>query len=270
MADWWDVAGQVIGGGLSWLGARDNADAALQASQQSADAITAAAREATRAAEPWSIGSLGGTAQFDDDTGTGLLNLSPELAQVYQGALTRSGLWGEQALKYGLDPFEAANTFYNQQQEYYQPQEDKLRTDLETRLLAQGRLGSTGGAHNMGQLEEAIGQGQTQRRTQAFSQAQSLINSLLGRESGDIATATGLLDIPLQLSNVGRGIGGNLGGVAAAGLKSRADAAQNLSATMAAGGTGWGNALTGLGGMFTNNFERPKQQPINITLPRGT
>ena len=258
MADWWDIAGGVIGGGLSWLGQRDESQNALAASQASADAIRDSAAEATAAAMPWGVGGTGGTAAFDQDSRTALMNLSPELANVYQGALTRSGLWGQQAAQYGADPFLAADTFYEQQRPYYEREENQARSDLETRLLAQGRLGGTGGQRQYGALEEAIGRGQQQRRTGAMSQAQSMISSLLGRESGDIGTATGLLDIPLQYANVGRGIGGTLGTVASAGLKSRADAQQNLAATFAAGGTDTGSLLQKAGGLFTQ-YSQPKQ-----------
>ena len=246
--------GDIIGGGLSYLGSRENASASLEAAKQQSSAITSAANSAAAAAQPWAVGSLGGTAEFDSDNRINMQNLSPELAEIFQGALSRSGLWGAQAAEYGVDPFAAADQLYQQQQPYYQQGEDKLRTDLETRLLSQGRLGATGGQRQFGELEEAIGRGQMDRRNQNFGQAQSVIDSLLGRESGDIGTATGLLDIPLQLANVGRGIGGTLGGLAAAGLKTRSDSAQNLSNAFAASGTAVGDALGVAGGLFKKNF----------------
>ena len=59
----------------------------------------------------------------------------------------------------------------------------------------------------------------------------------------------GLLNIPLQYGNMGRGIGGDLGTAAAYGLKSRADAATGLANVR--GVSPWGSTLSGLAGLFT-------------------
>ena len=248
---WWDIAGSLVGGGLSWLGAQQEGQNALEASQTAANSVNRNADNAIAAAQPWGMGGAGGTASYDTAGRKGMMELSPELGGKYQGALARNELWGNQVAEYGNDPFAAADTFYNQMSPYYSEQEDRARTGLETRLLQQGRLGSTGGQGDMRALEEGIAGGQTQRRNQSFSQAQAMIDSLLGRESGDLGTATGLLDIPLQYANAGRGIGGTVGGVAAAGLQSRASAANNLSGTFASGGTPTSTGLQALGGLFS-------------------
>jgi len=256
-----DFLGSLIGGGLSYLGQRQASKDALEAAQQQAAAVQAAATGALEQAQPYGVGGLGGTAQFDADSRTALLNLSPELANIYGGALTRSGLFGGQAGQYaGMDPFAAGELFYQQQQPYFQEEEDRQRTNLETRLLAQGRLGGTGGAQEQRALEESIGASQAQRRTAGFNRAQALINTLLGRERGDLATATGLLDIPLQYANVGSGIGGTLGQVAASGLASQA-ASQGLLAAVQGTGNPLTSGLMGAGGYITKNFgyQRPKQ-----------
>ena len=247
-----NFAGSLLGSGLNYLGARETSSAARDAARMEADMLS---QNATAA--PWSVGGLGGTATFDEDSRSIMQNLSPQLSNIYQGALDRSGMFGGQATALGLDPFSAANNFYNQQQEYYQPQEDQLRTDNETRLLAQGRLGSTGGARQTGQIEEAIGQGQQQRRTASFGQAQALIDSLLSRESADIGVATGLLDIPQGMTGQGMGLGSNLGTLAASGLQSRAAGASTLGKAFAP--STMGTALSGLGGMFSTPY-RPKKE----------
>jgi hypothetical protein len=229
------------------------ADAAQDAAQSQADAMRANAAMAQEQAQPWSVGSLGGTAEFDSDTQTALLNLSPDLSNIYSGALDRMGLWGGQASVLGQDPFEAADYFYEQQQKYWEPKEQQLRTDAETRLLAQGRLGGTGGQRALTGLEEAIGANQQKRRTASFGQAQGLISQLLGRESGDLGTATGLLNIPLQQAKLGRGIGGDLGQQAASGLSARNAAASVYNQAQAL--TPMGSTLGQLGGLFL----QPKQ-----------
>ena len=97
-------------------------------------------------------------------------------------------------------------------------------------------------------LEEAIGRNQQQRRTAGFSQAQGLIDTLLGRESGDMGQAVGLLDVPLQQGKLGLGIGGTLGNAAATGLESRAEGIKNLNDINQ--GNSSDNMYTALRGLF--------------------
>jgi hypothetical protein len=260
MGGWFDgIGAAVIGGGLSWLGSRENSQNALQAAQTQANALNLNADRAFEAAHPWDVGGLGGTYTTNKDNQSALMGMSPELSDIYQGGLTRSGLWGEQAAQYGADPFAAADVFYQQQQPYFQEQEDQLRTDAETRLLAQGRLGGTGGQKQLQGIEDSIAASQNQRRTNSMSQAQSMIANLLGRETGDIGQSVGLLNVPLQYANVGNKLGGSLGSAAQAGLASRGDAAKTLANSYTAAGTGFGNLAQVAGGLFTNNFKSPAE-----------
>lgn len=255
--------GDVIGGGLSFLGARESAKSATQAAQTAAEASRANAASATAAATPYTIGSLGGVADFDADKKSGYLGLSPQLSDIYAGALERSGMFGAQGYGYAaMDPFAAGELFFQQSDPYYQQQQDRTRTELETRLLAQGRLGSTGGALEQEALETGIANQQMQRREAGFTRAQALIDTLLGRERGDIAQAVGLLDIPLQQANVGRGIGGTIGATAAAGLASQS-ASQKLLAEVQGQDPGmFGLGAAGLGGYITRNFgTQPPKKP---------
>lgn len=253
----------IVGAGLSFFGQREQAKAARQAAETQAQAAREAAAAATSAATPYTVASLGGIAEFDPKKQAALLTLSPELSDIYQGGISRSGLFGTQAAEYAfMDPFAAGEQFYQQMQPFFQEEEDKARTDLETRLLAQGRLGSTGGAEEQRSLEEAIQKSRAQRRTAGFTQAQSLIDTLLGRERGDIAQSVGLLDIPLQQANVGRGIGGTVGSVAASGLQSQA-ASQRLLAQTAAQDPGlFGTLASGIGSTIRTNslIDRLKRQ----------
>ena len=249
------LVGDVIGGGLSFLGSREASKAATGAAQAQADAARANAAAATEAATPFTIGSLGGVADFDAEKKAGFLGLSPQLSDIYAGALERSGMFGEQGFGYAaLDPFAAGELFFQQSDPFYQQQQDRSRAELETKLLAQGRLGSTGGALEQEALETAISNQQMQRREAGFTKAQALIDTLLGRERGDIAQAVGLLDIPLQQANVGRGIGGTIGGTAAAGLASQS-ASQRLLAEVQGQSPGmFGAGAAGLGQYITRNF----------------
>tara|TARA_R110002126_G_scaffold291273_1_gene451474 strand:+ start:4021 stop:4797 length:777 start_codon:yes stop_codon:yes gene_type:complete len=257
MAGWLDslidfgikAAPTVAKAGLSYLGQQETAQSQQQTAQAQIDQLNQNAAAAQAAATPWNVGSLGGTAGFNPDTQTSSLLLSPELSNVYSGLLSRSGMFGGQAGQYAnLDPFMAGEQFYQQQQQYYEPDEQRLRTELETRLLNQGRLGATGGQNQQQMLEEAIGRNQQQRRTAGFSQAQGLIDTLLGRESGDMGQAVGLLDVPLQQGKLGLGIGGTLGNAAATGLESRAEGIKNLNDINQ--GNSSDNMYTALRGLF--------------------
>jgi len=243
------AAPTVAKAGLSYLGQQETAKSQQQIAQAQIDQLNQNASAVQAAANPWNVGSLGGTAGFNPETQTSSLLLSPELSNVYSGLLSRSGMFGGQAGQYAnIDPFLAGEQFYQQQQQYYEPDEQRLRTELETRLLNQGRLGATGGQNQQQMLEEAIGRNQQQRRTAGFSQAQGLIDTLLGRESGDIGQAVGLLDVPLQQGKLGLGIGGTLGNAAATGLESRAEGIKNLAEVNAA------NAQNNLYGQLSGLF----------------
>tara|TARA_R110002020_G_scaffold43177_2_gene125802 strand:+ start:1443 stop:2252 length:810 start_codon:yes stop_codon:yes gene_type:complete len=243
------IGGALLGGGLAYLGSRETASAARDAARMESEMLNQNAVRAEAAGVPYSVGSLGGTAEFDPETKTSLLNLSPELSNIYSGLLSRSGLFGEQAgMLAGLDPFQAGEAFYQMQQQYRQPEEDRLRTNAETRLLAQGRLGSTGGAQAQEALERAIAQDQGQRRYQSMTQAQSLIDALLGRETADITQATSLLNIPYAQGQLGQGIASNITSAMGPALAARNQAARNLSLTSAQSPSG--TAMSALGGLF--------------------
>ena len=111
-------------------------------------------------------------------------------------------------------------------------------------------MGGTGGAQEREALETAFEVADMGRRNQAFSRAQNLVGTLLSRESGDIGTATGLLNIPLQMANLGRGIGGDLGNLAASGLASRQAGEALLANARTAGGTTLGQLADSARGLF--------------------
>tara|TARA_R100000995_G_C3484116_1_gene126024 strand:+ start:1734 stop:2510 length:777 start_codon:yes stop_codon:yes gene_type:complete len=244
----------IVGPALSFFGQREQASAAREAAEANAQAAVDRARAATDAATPYTVASLGGISEFDPDKQAALLSLSPQLSDIYQAGLDRSGLFGNQAAEYAfMDPFEAGDKFYQQMQPFFQEDEDKLRTDLETRLLAQGRLGSTGGAEQQRSLEEGILRSQAGRRTAGFTQAQSLIDTLLGRQGGDVAKSISLLEVPFAQANIGRGIGGSVGQVAAAGLTSQAASQKLLAQTRALDPGLFGAAAGAIGNTLQRN-----------------
>lgn len=233
------AAPTLIGGGLAYLGAQETASAARDAAAAQAAGLQAAAADAAAQGVPYSVGSLAGTAQFDPESKTALLNLSPELSNIYGGLLSRSGLFGQQAGELiGLDPFTAGNVFYQMGESYRQPERERLRTALETRLLSQGLLGSTSGGLQKQALETAILESQAKQQTESFSQAQALINSLLGRESADINQALQLIQTPIRQAELGRGIAGQITAAYAPALQARTAALTGLNKAEAISSTG--------------------------------
>jgi hypothetical protein len=244
-----DIGGRLISGGLSYLGADKTIQAAQEAALAQAQGLRDVANITAAGGNPYSVGSLGGTAEFDPETKSALLNLSPELSDIYSGLLSRSGMFGSQAGLYSsLDPFAAGDLFYQQQQALVAPEEERMRTDLETRLLSQGRLGTTGGGRNIEDLERGLATARDARRVASFNQAQTLIDALLGRESADIEAATSLLDVPLQQGKLGMGIGGTVGAGVSAASKARSDAVRGINNAFAT--SPLGTALSYGAGLF--------------------
>ena len=92
----WDIdlnIGDLIQGGLGWWGQERTKDAALDAAKIHSDTMSANADAAMAASMPWAVGGTGGMADFDPEGRAALLELSPELQNIYSGALGRSGLW---------------------------------------------------------------------------------------------------------------------------------------------------------------------------------
>ena len=244
-----DIGGRLISGGLSYLGADRSIQAAQDAARMQAEGLRDVANITAAGSNPYSVGSLGGTAEYDPETKSALLNLSPELSDIYSGLLSRSGMFGSQAGLYSsLDPFAAGDLFYQQQQALVAPEEERMRTDLETRLLSQGRLGTTGGGRNIEDLERGLATARDARRVASFNQAQNLIDALLGRESADIEAATSLLDVPLQQGKLGMGIGGTVGAGVSAASKARSDAVRGINNAFAT--SPLGTALSYGAGLF--------------------
>ena len=67
----------LLGGGLSYLGSRANADANITAAREQAAIMNQNADAVIEAGTPYGVGSVGGTAEFDPESKTALLNLSP-------------------------------------------------------------------------------------------------------------------------------------------------------------------------------------------------
>jgi len=220
-------------------------------SNKAADKTASAQRDAAQLqyqqSLPWSTTGLFGGATFDEGGRTAELALSPELKAEYERLYGRAGATAEEVAALAGDPFTAQKKLYEQQKSLFAPQQEKERLAMESRLLSQGRLGTTGGAGQFGEVIERQQMQDLARQVQSMDQAQGLIDTLRAREAGDISQALTLGELPLAYANLGRGIGTGMSPAAQYGGQLRSQAAAGLGGSQAAF---WDQLGGKIGGMF--------------------
>jgi hypothetical protein len=238
---WGAVAGAVVGGVM-----------ANKAAKKSAAAQDRAAGLAYQQSLPWDVKGMFGSATFDEDGRAADIQLDPEMKKLYDRLYGRAGGYAEQIEAMGKDPLAMENKFYEQQKAISAPGEEKERLALESRLLAQGMLGSTGGAGRTQSLLEAQGMKDLVRRSDAMSQSQQLLDLYRTRETGDIKQSLGIGALPYDYATLGRGIGGGMSSAAQYGAGLRSIGAMGVGATNASmwGGIGRGVADADWGSVF--------------------
>ena len=245
---------------------------AESAQQQSTEAQKQAANLAYERALPWSTGGLFGAAAFDPKTRTAIQTLSPELRKQYDAYMKRSGTHEQYipearadfekqrgyAAELEGDVYGAGKKFYEMQKALYAPQQEKDRLTQESRLLAQGRLGSTGGAGEQEALRTAQGQVDLQAQYAGLDKAQQQIGMFRdrskegialedmyrARQAGDLAMVQSLGQLPGSYSAAGQGIGQGLSSIAGTAAGMQSSAAQQMADTSAAK---WGGLAKGVG-----------------------
>jgi hypothetical protein len=238
---WGAVAGAVIGGVM-----------ANKSAKKSAAAQDRAADLAYQQSLPWDVSGMFGSATFDEDGRAADIQLDPEMKALYDRLYGRAGGYAEQVEAMGKDPLAMQQKFYEEQKAIAAPGEEKDRLALENRLLAQGMLGSTGGASRMGELQTAQGMKDLVRRADAMSQSQQMLDLYRTRETGDIKQALGIGALPYDYATLGRGIGGGMSSAATYGAGLRSEGAKGIGATNSSmwGGIGRGVAGADWGNIF--------------------
>ena len=245
---------------------------AESAQQQSTEAQKQAANLAYERALPWSTGGLFGAAAFDPKTRTAIQTLSPELRKQYDAYMKRSGTHEQYipearadfekqrgyAAELEGDVYGAGKKFYEMQKALYAPQQEKDRLTQEARLLAQGRLGSTGGAGEQEALRKAQGQVDLQAQYAGLDKAQQQIGMFRdrskegqaledmyrARQASDLAMVQSLGQLPTGYAQTGRGIGTGMSPIASTAAGMQNVASQGMADTSAAK---WGGLATGIG-----------------------
>jgi len=152
------------------------------------------------------------------------------------------------------------------QKALYAPQQEKDRLTQESRLLAQGRLGSTGGAGEQEALRTAQGQVDLQAQYAGLDKAQQQIGMFRdrskegialedmyrARQAGDLAMVQSLGQLPGSYSAAGQGIGQGLSSIAGTAAGMQSSAAQGLAETSAAK---WSGLASGVG-----DYLKPKAE----------
>ena len=145
-----------------------------------------------------------------------------------------------------FDPFQAQKDLFAQQMDILAPYQDQQRKAQESRLLAQGRLGSTGGGIQQTALENAFNTQNLQALNTAFGQAQQSRQNLLGLAQGAFSPQLNALGLQAQIPGMWQGLGQAFGGVS--------------------GGSPLGGALGALGGAFLGGMAGPLGESLGSSI----
>ena len=235
------IGGQ-IGGALGGAMASRKASKAAGQAQQTANEQ---ARLAYERSLPINVGGMFGDVTYDEATRQMQIGLSPELQAEYDVALADPARQRQFIAGIEGDPMAAAESFYQQQREIYSPQQEADRLALEERLLAQGMLGSTGGAGQMQALRSAQYMQDLTARQAARQEAQQLIDTYRARQAQGLAQAEAIGGLPGKYASLSRGVGSDLG-------TSAAESAKTITGAAQAGAQTATSMALGQMGMFSN------------------
>lgn len=182
---------------MGWLNAAASIIGGIYANKQAKKAVGAATDQANMAYQQslpqQYTGMFGG---YDPETGE---FLNQDMQNLMQQYMDRRGQTAAQIQD--LDPMELQQQLYNQQLGLLAPEQERQSLAQESRLLQQGRLGSTGGAGQMQALQEAQGQQRLGLLSNSYQQAQATQDAMRQREMQDLATMMQIGSMPGQYAN---------------------------------------------------------------------
>ena len=231
-----------IGAGVSLIGQRKAAKAQSAAS----DAASREAELAYQRSLPWDVQGAFGGAEFDEEGRRLDLSLSEPWQAEYD--LAMAGAEKQRGFISGMeaDPMAAGQKFYEMQKALYAPEQEKDRLEQENRLLAQGMLGSTGGASRIEALRKAQAMQDLEAQYSGLDKAQGMIDTYRGRASTDLGMAETIGQMPQKYAETGRGIGTDLSSIAGTAAELSGQAAQARGASQANRYLGMANQFNGL------------------------
>ena len=276
------IEAALIGGGLGLLGSTMAADTASEAASSSSNAQLEAARIAADAAKfrPYAVTTGFGKGFFDTEGQTAGYEISPEL----QAMRDRYYALGQQALGgVQLDPTQAAEAYYAQQQGLLAPTRTAQDIALRQQQLQGGRIGygisgeAAGAGAGTGmvnpeqyQRDLARAQIDAQLAAQSRQQAMNEMDAAIARGSGLLSSGFGVEQLGMTPLDLGANIGGRATQAGAQQAQSLLAGGQGAAQTNLAAGLGqaqmqqnmfnqlanqnWGGLFSGGTPNFINNM----------------
>ena len=238
---WGAIASSLIGGIMTNRAAKKAAEAQRQAGEQ-----------AYQRSLPRNVQGLFGNFSYDEQGGS-TMALSGDLQAQYDALMGRAGQTGQQIQD--LNPLELQQSLYDQQYGLLQPQQEQEMLAQESRLLQQGRLGSTGGAGQMQALQEAQGQQRAGLLANSYATAQQTMDSMRQREAMDTQNALAIGQLPMNYANTSAQMAGLMGGASQYAGNAQQEAALGLGGTQA---NFWANAMEQFGDCLLYTSPSPR------------
>ncbi len=238
---WASLIGPILGGIMQ-----------NRAAKKAAAAQTAAGEQAYRRSLPKGVAGMFGGFTYDDASQQASMTLSPEMQAQYDALMGRAGATAQQIQD--LDPLELQQQLYSQQLGLLAPEQERQSLAQESRLLQQGRLGSTGGAGQMQALQEAQGQQRLGLLTGSYASAQQTLDAMRQREMMDRQAALGIGNLPMQYAQLGMNLGQAVSPAAQYAGGQAAGAAVGLGGVQSGM---WSQLGTKLGNMDYSGFRNP-------------
>ena len=236
---WGAIASSLIGGIMTNRAAKKAAESQRQAGEQ-----------AYQRSLPRGVSGLFGNFSYDEQGGS-TMALSGDLQSQYDALMGRAGQTGQQIQD--LNPLELQQSLYDQQYGLLQPQQEQQTLDQESRLLQQGRLGSTGGAGQMQALQEAQGQQRAGLMANSYATAQQTMDSMRQREAMDTQNALAIGNLPMNYANTSAQMAGLTGAAGQYAGNAQQEAALGLGGTQA---NFWANAMEQFGDRKYDKFDK--------------
>ena len=236
---WPQIAASLIGGIMTNRAAKKAAEQQRQAGET-----------AYQRSVPRGVSGLFGTFGYDEQGGS-TMALSGDLQAQYDALMGRAGQTGQQIQN--LNPLELQKSLYEQQYGLLQPQQERETLEQESRLLQQGRLGSTGGAGQMQALQEAQGQQRAGLLASSYGVAQQTMDSMRQREMMDRQNALQIGGLPMNYANTSAQMAGLMGPAGQYAGNAQQGAALGYGGTQA---NFWANAMEQFGDRDYDKFNK--------------
>jgi len=233
---WGQIAGALISGSMASSSARKAESAAEERD-----------RLAYERSKPRDVKGLFGSATFDPETQAVDYGLSEDWQAQYDQYLADSARQKGYLGEIEGDPWATADKFYQQKAAMFEPRFEEQRLDEEKRLLAQGRLGGTGGQKQYGTLLDTQADLRSKEQMAAYDQAQQMIDAYRKRQAEGLGAAERIGAFPEEYGATGINIGSTMGGAGRLGDVSQA----SRDRTDASAGM-WGNIGSTIGGYKGN------------------